>query len=25
VPIEQIHVVLALSQGGQVSLMSVPP
>jgi hypothetical protein len=25
VPIEQIHVVLALSQGGQVSLVSVPP
>jgi len=25
VPIEQIHVVLALSQGGQVSLLSVPP
>jgi hypothetical protein len=24
-PIEQIHVVLALSQGGQVSLVSVPP
>jgi hypothetical protein len=25
VPIEQIHVVLALGQGGQVSLVSVPP
>jgi uncharacterized protein len=25
VPIEQIHVVLAMSQGGQVSLVSVPP